>query len=137
MPVVVASSTEPPVATVARAESRSTAAVKGKSSSKGFDMLHPRVAVSAGLLSIDIVKFQMPSYPKSAQKQRLVGDVLVRVLISEKGKVARVVALNGPPSLRQSVEKAVSRWRYVPYMENGKPVMVQTWVTFHFEMRES
>ena len=136
MPVVVASSTEPPVATVARAEGRSTS-VKGVSSAKPSDLLHPRVTVSAGLLSKDIVRFQMPSYPKSARKQRLVGDVLVRVLISEKGKVAKAVALNGPPSLRQSAEKAVSRWRYVPYMEDGKAVPVQTWVTFHFEMRES
>jgi TonB family protein len=135
-PVVVASSTAPPVATVARTESRSTP-VKGKSSAKTFDLLRPRVAVSAGLLSADIVRFQMPSYPKSAQKQRLGGDVLVRILISEKGKVARAVALSGPPSLRQSVEKAVSHWRYLPYMENGKPVAVQTWVTFHFELRES
>ncbi|MBS1821722.1 MAG: TonB family protein [Acidobacteria bacterium] len=136
MPVVVASSTAPPVATVARTENRPTP-LKGLSSAKPFELIHPRVAVSAGLLSADIVKFQMPSYPKSARRQMLQGDVLVRVLISEKGKVARALALNGPPSLRGAVEKAVHHWRYVPYMVNGKPVEVQTWVTFHFEMRES
>jgi TonB family protein len=136
MPVVVADATTPPVAAAALAERGSTQA-RGVSSAKPFEPLRPRVTVSGGLLSHDIVRFQMPSYPKSARKQRLGGDVLVRVLISEKGKVARAEALNGPPSLRQSVEKAVSHWRYLPYMENGKPVAVQTWVTFHFEMRES
>jgi TonB family protein len=136
MPEVVADATTPPVVTVARAE-RGTTPVKGVLSAKPFEPLRPRVTVSGGLLSNDIVRFQMPSYPKSARKQRLGGDVLVRVLISEKGKVARAEALNGPPSLRQAVEKAVSHWRYLPYLENGKPVAVQTWVTFHFEMRES
>jgi protein TonB len=78
----------------------------------------------------------MPTYPKSARRQRLQGDVLVRVLISEKGKIVRAVAQNGPQSLRDAAEKAVSHWRYVPYIEDGKPVVVQTWVTFHFELKE-
>lgn len=138
MPVVVASSTEASVPTVARTESRPTppkAVSSGKQ--KPFDLVRPRVAVNAGLLSADIVKFQMPSYPKSARKQGLQGDVLVRVLISEKGKIVRAVALNGPQSFREAAEKAVSHWRYVPYVENGQPVAVQTWVTFHFELRAS
>ena len=133
--VVVASATVPPDASVARGDGGSTS-VKALSSAKPFDLLHPRVSVSAGLLSNDIVRFQMPAYPKSARRQRLQGDVLVRVLISEKGKIVRAVALNGPQSLRDAAEKAVSHWRYVPYIEDGKPVVVQTWVTFHFELRE-
>ncbi len=106
------------------------------SSAKQFNLLHPSVAVSAGLLSSNIVKFQMPSYPKAAKKARLEGDVLVRVLISEKGKIERAVALNGPVQLRGPVEKAVRHWRYKPYVQNGQPVQVQTWVTFHFAMKE-
>jgi periplasmic protein TonB len=133
-PVVVASATAPPVASVARPNGGSSA-IKGLPAQR-FDLLHPRVSVSDGLRSAEIVKFQMPSYPKSARKQRLQGDVLVRVLISEKGKIVRAVALNGPQSLRESAEKAVSHWRYTPSMENGKPVVAQTWVTFHFELRE-
>ena len=92
------------------------------------------MAVSAGVLSSNIVKFQMPAYPKAAKKQRLEGDVLVRVLISEKGKIDRAVALNGPSQFKGAAEKAVRHWRYKPYVQNGKPVQVQTWVTFHFAM---
>jgi TonB family protein len=107
--------------------------VKG-SPTKQFDLIHPSVAVSAGLLSSNIVKFQMPAYPKAAKKQRLEGDVLVRVLISEKGKIDRAVALNGPVQFKGVAEKAVRHWRYKPYVQNGQPVQVQTWVTFHFAM---
>jgi periplasmic protein TonB len=110
---------------------------KGVSAAKPFELLHPVVAVSAGLLSSNIVKFQMPEYPKVARKQNLQGDVLVRIVISDKGKIEKAAALNGPPYLRSSVEKAVRHWRYTPYMENGQPVEVQTWVTFHFVMRAS
>jgi len=108
---------------------------RGGSSAKQFNLVHPSVVVSAGLLSSNIVKFQMPAYPKAAKKQRLEGDVLVRVLISEKGKIDRAVALNGPSQLRGAVEKAVRHWRYKPYVQNGQPVQVQTWVTFHFAMQ--
>jgi TonB family protein len=106
-------------------------------SGKSFDLLGPSVAVSSGMLSNNIVKFQMPSYPKAARKQKVEGDVLVRVLISEKGKIEKAVALNGPSPLRGAVEKAVRRWRYKPYLQDGKPVKVQTWVSFHFAMKES
>ena len=100
-------------------------------------VLHPNVKVSAGTLSTYLVKSPVPGYPRAARKQKLQGDVLVRVLISEKGKIERAVALNGPPSLRGAVEKAVRHWRYKPFVLNGKAVEVQTWVTFHFTLEPS
>lgn len=115
---------------------RGGVAPEGGSSTKQLDLLNPSVDVSGGLLSNNIVKFEMPPYPKAARKQGVEGDVLVRVLISDKGKIEKAVALNGPPTLRGAVEKAVRRWRYKPYVQDGQPVQVQTWVTFHFGMKE-
>jgi len=111
-----------------------TGGVSGGGFGRPFMVMHPMVAVSPGMMGSYLVKSQLPQYPKSARRQGQQGDVLVRVLISEKGKIERVVVLSGPPALRGPVEKAVGRWRYKPYVENGDPVMVQTWMTFHFTL---
>ena len=75
-----------------------------------------------------------PTYPQVAHFQRTEGDVMVRALIAEDGKIENVTAVSGPAGLQQAAVDAMRNWRYRPYLMNGKAVEVMTYINFHFSM---
>jgi outer membrane biosynthesis protein TonB len=48
--------------------------------------------------------------------------------------VDRVHVIEGDRLLRDAASEAVRRWRYKPYLLNGKPVEVATTVTVDFKL---
>jgi TonB family protein len=74
-----------------------------------------------------------PVYPKrSPPIDKLTGDVVVRIFISEQGTIRSTRAISGPPELGQSAINAVSLWQFKPFLTNGRPVKIDTTVTVHF-----
>ena len=59
---------------------------------------------------------------------------MVRAVISAQGVVEIAAAMSGPASLREAAVEAMRNWRYRPYLVNGKPVVVQTYINFHFSL---
>jgi TonB family protein len=92
------------------------------------------VFVPASALSHNLIASPKPSYPQIAHFQRTEGDVLVRTVISEKGTVESVTVVSGPAPLRQAAVDAMKSWRYKPYLLDGRPVEVQTYIDFHFSL---
>ena len=90
--------------------------------------------VPASTLAHNLIASPKPVYPPVAHFQRTEGDVMVQALISEKGTIERVTVMSGPTSLRQAAADAMKSWRYKPYLVNGKPMVVQTYIDFHFSM---
>jgi protein TonB len=43
-----------------------------------------------------------------------------------------VKVVSGPPLLAQSAMDAVRKWRYTPYLLNGKPVKKETQINITF-----
>ena len=77
------------------------------------------------------------SYPESARKKRLTGDVTVRFLLDERGKISRVHVLHAAPpdTFDNAALAAVKKWIFAPAVKDGKPVPVWVDLPLHFSLR--
>ncbi|HTD22112.1 MAG TPA: energy transducer TonB [Terriglobales bacterium] len=75
-----------------------------------------------------------PEYSEDARRAGIAGDVILWLVVDEKGKVVRIRVVRCLGSgLDGSAVQAVSEWTFEPAMRNGEPVAVQlnVDVTFH------
>lgn len=56
--------------------------------------------------------------------------VPVRIVIDKRGRVKHIHFLSAFPDQRQAIGDALSRWRFKPYLRNGRPVEVETGIMF-------
>jgi len=71
----------------------------------------------------------------------VIGTVVVAIEIDKNGGVHHPKVISGPLMLQKIVVDAIRKYRYIPYLLNGKVVEVETtvWVTLdsnldcHFE----
>ena len=77
------------------------------------------------------------SYPESARKKRLTGDVTVRFLLDERGEISRVHVLHAAPpdAFNNAALIAVKQWKFAPAVKDGKPVPVWVDLPLHFSLR--
>ena len=75
-----------------------------------------------------------PRYPEEAKANHTQGNVVLRVTIDKDGNVADVKPVQGDAMLADAAMKAVSQWKYRPYLLNGKPVEVETTITIQFHI---
>ncbi len=73
-----------------------------------------------------------PVYPSSARSMNAYGNVDVRVVISEAGRVIEATAISGHPALRNAAVDAARQWVYKPATLNGVPVKMESVLTFTF-----
>ncbi|MGA8763004.1 MAG: energy transducer TonB, partial [Candidatus Sulfotelmatobacter sp.] len=78
------------------------------------------------------IKIQKPDYPWLAQDKQLQGRVLVKVRVSETGDVAGVELISGDPVLAKSALDAAKKWKFKPFIRNGRPIPVTTNLPFDF-----
>ena len=86
--------------------------------------------VSQGLL----IKKVPPSYPPSALRMRIEGNVELVATIAKTGEITRVKVLSGDSQLTKAATEAVKQWKYKPYLLNGEPVEIQTQITVKFKL---
>ena len=80
------------------------------------------VPVSQGVTGGELIRRVSPIYPSQARSQRLEGTVVLAATVMEDGTVRDVKVVQGPPVLAQPAVDAVKRWRYQPFVLDGKPV---------------
>jgi TonB family protein len=80
-----------------------------------------------------LVKVQ-PDYPPIAKQVNASGEVRVEVIIGENGRVISAKAVSGHPVLRAAAEDAARKWVFKPTEVGGKPVQVQSALTFVFNL---
>jgi TonB family protein len=90
------------------------------------------VFVPSGVLNSNVLLAPRPVYPSVARLEKVQGVVVVQAVISEKGKVESVSVVSGPVGLQQAAMDAMRSWKYRPYMVDGVPVQVRTFVSFNF-----
>jgi TonB family protein len=73
-----------------------------------------------------------PEYPKEAKKKHLQGDVRIRMVIDQKGRVVKTHVVSGNHILAKAATEAVRKWRFQAAVVNGKPAQVETEIEFHF-----
>ncbi len=79
---------------------------------------------------------RVPMYPEAARTKGVEGRVVMQAVIGEDGTVGHLHVLEGDPTLRNAATEAVSKWRYRPYLVDGKPVEVTTTITVNFKLNQ-
>ncbi|HEY6403070.1 MAG TPA: energy transducer TonB [Blastocatellia bacterium] len=87
---------------------------------------------SGDLVGASVISRVNPAYPTAARAMRASGNVEVRVVISETGRVVDAIALSGPMTLRGAAIAAARQWIYKPATRNGAPVKTESVITFTF-----
>ena len=82
-----------------------------------------------------IIKAPQPAYPMAATKKELQGKVWIQLLISETGDVESADIISGDPDLAKAAQEAMKKWKFKPYIHNGKPVKVNTKMPFDFAFK--
>ena len=72
-----------------------------------------------------------PAYPITAKGQQ--GTVILQVLIGRDGSVQDAKFMQGSLVFARNAIEAVRRWKFKPYLLNGRPVSVQTQMTVKFK----
>jgi TonB family protein len=85
-----------------------------------------------GILNSRAEKLPEPKYPAEAKTNHAFGEVQVKVLVDETGKVISAEALFGPESLRQAAVDAAKLARFKPMMVDGVAVKVSGILTYNF-----
>jgi hypothetical protein len=59
-----------------------------------------------------------------------VPSVSVRMIVATDGSVKHVHVIRASAAQRQYIQEAVEKWRFKPYLKQGRPIEVETGVTF-------
>jgi len=81
---------------------------------------------------LEPIKIQKADYPVEAAEKKLQGQVWIKILISETGDVESAEVISGDPILADSALRAAKKWKFKPFIKNGKPIKVSTKVPFDF-----
>ena len=73
-----------------------------------------------------------PQYPDAARSQHIQGPVTLDVVVDEEGKVQNVKVVSGNSALAPAAVDAVQRWRFTPYLVNGRASQFTTQLTVNF-----
>src|SRR5437016_5232471 len=88
--------------------------------------------VEGGILNGRAIELPRPAYPDEAKKEHASGQVQVKVLIDETGKVISAEAVFGPESLRKAAVEAARRARFSPARVDGVPAKLSGIITYDF-----
>jgi protein TonB len=93
------------------------------------------VVRSLGDAGIEYTRAPTPTYPPISLRLREMGDLLLRVLVNEQGKVERaeVQKSSGHQRLDNAAREAALRAAFKPYMDGGRAVPVWVVVPFSFK----
>jgi TonB family protein len=67
-----------------------------------------------GILNSQAIDLPKPAYPAEAKKDHITGQVQVKVIVDETGKVIFAEAQSGPEPLRAAAVEAAKRARFKP-----------------------
>jgi protein TonB len=96
----------------------------------------PTLKVSSGVAEGLKIHDVTPTYPESARRYRIQGDLILRAVIDKNGGLGRICIIQAlGAGLDESAVNAVRQWKYRPYMFNGEPVEVVTAIKVQFHMR--
>ena len=91
------------------------------------------IFVSAEVMPV-LVKMTPPAYPRLAREAGIEGEVLVRAVVDQHGRVARVVVSSGPELLRDAAAAAVRAALFRPALQNGSAVRVWVAIPIRFTL---
>ena len=99
------------------------------------EVVGPNGPIQGGVLNGKAISLPVPEYPREARSTRASGQVQVRVLIDETGRVieAKGVNISGTHgALITAAENAARRARFTPTFLSGMPVKVYGVIIYNF-----
>jgi TonB family protein len=67
-----------------------------------------------------------------ARVKEVQGRVWIHLLISETGDVESADIVSGQPDLAHAALEAMKKWKFKPYIRNGKPAKISTKLSYDF-----
>ena len=86
-----------------------------------------------GILNSQAIDLPKPAYPAEAKKDHITGQVQVKVIVDETGKVIFAEAESGPEPLRDAAVEAARRARFKPLVVETERLKFFGILTFDFE----
>jgi protein TonB len=85
---------------------------------------------------VEYIQAPQPQYPMAAKRMGEEGQVILRVLVNEKGRSegVEIQKSSGSTRLDEAARQSVRRALFKPYIENGKPVAVYAIVPIKFQL---
>jgi protein TonB len=79
-----------------------------------------------------------PNYPRRAVAAGIEGQVTLAFTITADGRVENLRVVDASPAgvFEREARRAVSRWRFKPRRENGRPVAQEVTKTLQFQLEE-
>lgn len=99
--------------------------------------LQPRGSVflsASGVMAANLLAAPAPVYPELASDSGVEGRVVVQAVVGMDGSVIATRVLSGPEFLRPAALGAVRRWRYRPYLVDGRATVVATDAILNFQL---
>jgi TonB family protein len=81
---------------------------------------------------LEIVKGHRADYPLQASEQGIQGRVWILIHVNESGDVENAEVVSGDPILADSALRAARKWKFKPFLKDGKPIKVSTKLPFDF-----
>jgi protein TonB len=88
--------------------------------------------------SLDVLHQEIPKYPPAARAARISGEVVVDVVINEKGVPIEILVVRSDHiMLTPTVMEVAPRWRFTPVLFGGNRVRANFRVCFRFILETS
>lgn len=99
----------------------------------GFGQEAPKkVSVSEALAAVTTKV--SPEYPSMARQLKVEGRVDLEAVVGENGAVEQVNIVSGNPILTRPAAESLKRWKFKPFMADGKPVKALAPVIMNFKL---
>lgn len=95
----------------------------------------PKLVTAPIELDSEAIRRETPAYPEAARMAGVTGEVVVKVVVNEDGKVTEAKALSGPSLLKHAAVVAARGWRFRPFRlksVDGAPAEAVGTITFVF-----
>jgi TonB family protein len=94
------------------------------------------VQVSGAVMAGKVLKKVQPYYPEDAKRRHVQGTVVMHGIIGKDGHIRELELVSTPDdSLADSALDTARQWTYSPYLQNGAPVEVNTFITMRYSYR--
>lgn len=95
---------------------------------------HPLGPVEVTATSLQILKQVEPVYPPVARAAHIQGNVVLRMLVDERGLPIHAEVVEGPALLRAEALRAAQQWEFSPARVSGQAVKATFLLTLKFRL---
>jgi len=92
------------------------------------------IVINCGVCNQKAIFLPQPEYPKTAIAVRASGEVVVQILIDEKGNVIKAEVISGHPLLWASSVKAALLAKFEPFSISRKSVRVNNTIVYKYSL---